>query len=159
MKNLILVATVTLAAAYANADVFADYQKAGAEALALAQNPNTPKETVVAKIQELVTYGYQIMDLHQVKYAECTVQYSQVKAADAKMLDLTYEEIDEQYHAGLGLVAAPRICYKGRSLVVHPYQIAALAQAGKLQTNADDVDHELNEVIDRSAVIKKDLGL
>jgi hypothetical protein len=158
MKRLILVSVMALSL-NANADVFSDYQAVGQEALALAQDPATPTDDFVAKIQELVGLGYQIMDLYVVKHTECIEQFEQVKAADVTIQTLTYDEIDNLYHDGKGLVAAPNICYRGRSMIVHPYQMAALAREGELQNQAETVDHELNEVIGRADWIKQDLGL
>lgn len=160
MKKMIAaLSLVTLFFAQANADVFSDYQAAGAEAQALALEPTPNNEVVVAKLQELVTYGYQIMDFYLVKYPVCTEQFNQLKSVDSQILTLSYDQIDELYHDGKGLVEAPRICYKGRSLVVHPYQIAALAKANDLQNNHKVIEHELPEVIERAGKIKIDLGL
>lgn len=158
MRNsiLILVAFVSL---QARADVFSDYQAVGTEALALASAPTPNNDAVVEKIKELVTKGYEIMDLFLVKYPDCTAQYAQVKSLAPTILSMTYEQIDDLFHNGTGIIEAPRVCYRGRSMVVHPYQIAALALANRLQSEQEKVDHELNEVIHRADVIKKDLGL
>jgi hypothetical protein len=160
MKQLIL-AFVTVASISAQADVFSDYQKVGHEALALSKNSATQTEVFVAKIQEMTALGYQIMDLFQVKYTDCVAQFEQLKSVDSQILTLSYDVIDVQYHDGKGLVTAPKACYKGRSLVVHPYQIAALALENNLYTadGQEVADHELNEVIERAAKIKVDLGL
>lgn len=160
MKKLILVA-LTLAAVSTKADVFADYQAVGNEALAMSKNSETKTEDFVAKVQEMTALGYQIMDLFQVKYTDCVEQFAQLKSVDAQILTMTYDQIDVAYHDGKDLVTAPKACYKGRSLVVHPYQVAALSIEGNLYTTdgQEIADHELNEVIERSAKIKTDLGL
>lgn len=160
MKKLILVA-LTLAAVSTKADVFADYQVVGQQALAMSKTTETKTEDFVNKIKELSALGYQIMDLYQVKYTDCVEQFTQLKSMDAGILEMTYDEMDVQLHDGKGLVAAPKACYKGRSMVVHPYQVAALSIEEKLFTaeGQEIADHELNEVIERAAKIKKDLGL
>lgn len=160
MKKITLVA-LTLAAISAKADVFANYQTVGNQALAMSKNTETKTEDFVTKIQELTVLGYQIMDLYQVKYTECVEQYAQLKSMDAGILEMSYDEMDVQLHDGKGLIAAPKTCYKGRSMVVHPYQVAALSIEGRLFTEEGQeiADHELNEVIERAAKIKKDLGL
>ena len=159
MKKLIL-AALTLAAVSAKADVYADYQTVGTQALEMSKNAETKTEDFVNKIKELTSLGYQIMDLYQVKYTDCVEQFAQLKSMDAGILEMTYDEMDVQLHDGKGLVAAPKACYKGRSMVVHPYQIAALSIEGTLYT-ADGqatADHELNEVIESATKIKKDLA-
>lgn len=160
MKQVIL-ALLTVASISAQADVFSDYQTVGQQALAMSKDSSTATEAFVAKIQEMTVLGYQIMDLHEVKYKECVAQYAQLKSVDSQILTMSYDQIDVAYHDGKGLVAAPKICYKGRSLVVHPYQVAALSIEGNLYTadGQEIADHELNEVIERAGKIKLDLGL
>lgn len=158
MKKIFL-AIVFAVAGHARADVFSDYQKVGTEALEMAFSPDLKAEEFVAKMQELVVLGYQIMDLYQAKYVDCAQQYAEIKAMDPMILSMSYAEMDEKLHDGKGLLVAPKACYKGRSMIVHPYQMAAFAIEGTLQSHMEDVDHELNEVIHRAVVIKKDLGL
>lgn len=161
-KTILSVVTLAVMTAFttqAKADVFSDYQTLGTETLELARNPDVKTDEFITKIKGLARLGYQIMDLYVVKYPECKEQFAQLKSVDAQILTLSYEEIDELYHDGTGLVAAPRACYKGRSLVVHPYQVAALALEEKLDSEAGVVEHELNEVIERAEKIKADLGL
>lgn len=159
MKKSVLAIVLSFFAAQAQADVFSDYQAVGVKALEMAKNPQSRSEDVVAELKKLVSLGYQIMDIYLVKYPVCTEQYNQLKAVDSTILTLSYAEIDELYHEGTGLPQAPRSCYRGRSMVVHPYQVAALALAGELQNDLGTVDHELNEVIERAEKIKQDLGL
>lgn len=159
MMAIITLLTGVYAQANTEADVFSEYQRVGEEAMSLALEAQPNNNAVVAKLQELVGFGYRIMDLYLVKYPECTEQFNQLKSVDSQILTLSYTEIDELYHDGKGLVEAPRVCYKGRSLVVHPYQVAALALANELQNNVEVVEHELDEVIVRSGKMKTDLGL
>jgi cellobiose-specific phosphotransferase system component IIB len=160
MKKIILVA-LTLAAVSVKADVFAEYETVGHQALVMSKNTETKTEDFVTKIKELTTLGYQIMDLYQVKYTECVEQFAQLKSMDADILKMSYDEMDVQLHDGKGLIVAPKVCYKGRSMVVHPYQVAALSIEKNLFTSEGQeiADHELNEVIERAGKIKKDLGL
>lgn len=158
MKKLIL-AFATLTSLNAAADVFADYQASGTKALSLALNSKSSQEEIVQEIKTMIKYGYQIMDLYQVKFTECTEQFVQLKTVDSTLSQLSYDQIDKLYHDGEGLVAAPRTCYKGRSLVVHPYQVIALALENRLQSEKATVDHEMNEVIERAGKIKTTLGL
>lgn len=160
MKQIIL-CLLTVASINAHADVFAEYQKVGNEALAMSKDSSTQTEVFVAKVQEMTVLGYQIMDLYQVKYTDCIEQFAQLKSVDAEILSMSYDQIDVGYHDGKALVAAPKACYKGRSLVVHPYQVAALAIEKNLYTadGQEIADHELNEVIERAGKIKADLAL
>lgn len=160
MKKIIIFA-LTFSALITKADVFSEYQSVGHEALALSKSSETQTEDFVNKIKSLTALGYEIMDLYKVKYAECSEQFAQLKSVDDQILSMSYDEMDVQLHDGKGLVAAPKTCYKGRSMVVHPYQVAALAIEDKLfTTEGQEIsDHELNEVIERAAKIKKDLGL
>lgn len=160
MKKLILTTTLLLIAATTQAaDVFTTYQEQGRTALASAQKPNADQTLVISQIQLMIQSGYQIMDLYLTKYPECTEQFNQLKAVDSELINMSYDKIDSLYHEGEGLVKAPRACYKGRSLVVHPYQVIALAKENKLQTQAKEVEHEMNEVIERAGKFKTDLKM
>jgi hypothetical protein len=157
MKQFILGACVLVGTILAQADVFESYQVSGRTALDLIKSEPTKADRIVTEINVMIEHGYAIMDRYQIKYSECTQQFAQLKQLSATIDQLSYEEIETLYHDGDGLVAAPRVCYKGRSLVVHPYQVIALAKEGRLDTDAAIVDHEMNEVIERAGVIKKDL--
>ena len=158
MKKMLITA-IALISINTNADVFSDYQAQGQKALALALNPASAKEDVIFETQNLIKIGYQIMDLYQVKFTECVEQFAQLKTVDAELNQLSYDQIDKLYHEGEGLVKAPRTCYKGRSMVVHPYQMIALAKESRLQSEKETVEHEYTEVIERAGKIKTLLGL
>jgi len=158
MKKM-LITMIALISINASADIFSDYQAQGQKALALALNPVSAKEDVIFETQNLIKLGYQIMDLYQVKFTECVEQFAQLKTVDADLNQLSYEQIDKLYHEGEGLVKAPRTCYKGRSLVVHPYQMIALAKENRLVSEKEAVEHEFTEVIERAGKFKSLLGL
>lgn len=153
MKKM-LVTAIALISINTQADIFSDYQVQGQKALSLALNPSASKENVIFETQNLIKLGYQIMDLYQVKFTECVEQFAQLKTVDVQLDQLSYDQIDKLYHEGEGLVKAPRTCYKGRSLVVHPYQMIALAKENRLQSEKETVEHEFTEVIERAGKIK-----
>ena len=154
MRNLTLISTILLFSILARADVFESYQAAGNTALELTQSEPVKTDVIVEQIKTMIGYGYEIMDLYLAKYPECQAQFAQLKEASTNIDQLSYDEIDRLYHSGEGLVTAPRLCYKGRSLVIHPYQVIALIKEARLVKDADIVDHEMNEVIERSEAIK-----
>ena len=154
MKNMFLIAFAVMTSGLAQANVFEGYQNSGRTALQLALNEPTQTERIVAEIKTMIGFGWEIMDLYVVKYPECKAQFDQFKELAKDIDSLSYKQIDELYHDGKGLVAAPRLCYKGRSLVVHPYQVIALAKENRLVKDKAVVDHEMNEVIDRAETIR-----
>lgn len=149
-----LISSILTFSVLAQADVYESYQTAGTTALNLAKSEPTQSDAIVQEINNMIGFGYEIMDLYAVKYPECQAQFTQLKESRSQLEQLTYDEIDRLFHSGDGLVAAPRLCYKGRSLVVHPYQVIALVKEARLVKDAEIVDHEMNEVIERSEVIK-----
>lgn len=94
------------------------------------------------------------MDLYLVKYPECRAQYAEVKNDDAAMKTATFETLESKYHDGVGLTDAPKHCYQGRSMVIHPYMALALLRAGQ-----PGAENEIDEVAKRASKIKQKLGL
>jgi hypothetical protein len=154
MKKIFLIAFAVMTSGFAHADVFEGYQNSGRTALQLALNEPAQAERIVTEINTMIGFGWEIMDLYAVKYPECKAQFEQFKELAKQIDSLSYAQIDELYHDGKGLVAAPRLCYKGRSLVVHPYQVIALAKENRLVKDKAVVDHEMNEVIERAEAIR-----
>lgn len=157
MKKITLAIAMIFVSALAHADVYDGYQAHGRTALQLAKNDPVQSEKIISEISTMIGFGWGIMDLYSAKYPECKAQFEQFKELAKQIDTLSYDQIDDLYHDGKGLVVAPRLCYKGRSLVVHPYQIIALAKENRLVKDAAVVDHEMNEVIDRSEAIRNAL--
>ena len=155
MKKTILIAAVIFTSVFAQADVFENYQQTGRSALSLIANQPTQTPMIINEINLMIGFGYEIMDQFAVKYPECQTQYAQLKELSAGIDQLSYEEIDNLYHDGKGLVEAPRLCYRGRSLVVHPYQVIALIKENRMVSDAVYIEEEMNEVIDRADTIKE----
>lgn len=121
-------------------------------------SPKSRVKNVVAALDEINvmnSLGFQIMDLYSARHTECFEQFEQLKAARNDLRTLSYAEIDRLYHDGAGLVVAPRNCYKAHSLVVHPSQVAAFIREGQMSSDADTIEHELNEVIERADALKE----
>ncbi len=154
MKKLFLITLSVLTTGLAHANIFEGYQNSGRTALQLALSEPSKTEAIVAEINSMIGFGWEIMDLYASKYPECKAQFEQFKDLSQQIDTLSYAQIDELYHDGKGLVSAPRACYKGRSLVVHPYQVIALAKENRLVSDKAVVDHEMNEVIDRAEAIR-----
>lgn len=158
MNKMFFIAVAFMTSSFANANVIESYQNSGRTALQLALNEPAQSERIIAEINTMIGFGWEIMDLYAAKNTECKAQFEQLKELSKQIDTLTYAQIDELYHDGKGLVAAPRLCYKGRSLVVHPYQVIALAKENRLVKDKAIVDHEMNEVIDRAEAIGKTLN-
>lgn len=147
---LIAAASAFLTLGQAQADVFSTYETIAYKVTADIQK-GTPQNS---EINQLVVHGYTIMDLYLVKYPECRAQYNEVKQDDAFMKTASFEVLESKYHDGVGLTEAPKHCYQGRSMVIHPYMAQAL-----LRTGQAGADHEIEEVAKRASNIKKKLGL
>lgn len=159
MKTALLIAATILFSTASHADVYDDYQNSGHRALELvrvqpATDGTVPTEELIAEINTMIGFGWQIMDLYSSKFEGCKDQFAQLKELSIDIGLLSYDQIDELYHDGKGLVKAPKECYRGRSLVVHPYQVIALALENRLVTDAEHVEHEMNEVIVRAGAIR-----
>lgn len=150
VSALIAIVSAFLAVGQAQADVFSTYETLANKVTSdiLKGAPKT------AELNQLVTLGYQIMDLYIVKYPECRAQYNEVKADDTAMKSLTFEQLESKYHDGVGLTDAPKHCYQGRSMVIHPYMALALLRVGQ-----QGADHEIDEVARRAPKLKQKLGL
>lgn len=150
-KNLLFIAICSFVSlASAGSEVFLAYENLAKKILV---DMKTGAD-VNRDIAELALMGYPIMDLFEVKYPECKEQFAQVKKEDAQMRTMSFDGLESRYHDGLGLFAAPKHCYLGRSMAAHPYMAAALIREKK-----GGAEEEINEVARRAPKLKERLGL
>ena len=151
MKNVLLLMTLMIGfSSSALGDVFSDYETIAKNVVGNVRNGQIPQ----TEIARLIPLGYTIMDLFVKKYPECKEQYAQVRSEDSQMAVLNFDKLNSRYHNGEGLIVAPKHCYLGRSMVVHPYMAFALIREKK-----DGVADEIEEVARRAPKIKNSLGL
>ena len=139
--------------ANANAEYFTRYESQARALSQAIQSQKVPADQIYRGINDLVVLGYGIMDLYSAKFAECRVQYAQVRADDAAMRQLGFDALETKYHDGHGLTPAPKHCYDGRSMVVHPYMAMALLREGR-----QGVENEIDEVGERAPKLRRTLG-
>ncbi len=157
MKSNILTAILAIGAAQpVFADIYSDYADLGNKIVEETRARATHE--VVAQDTFLLTdLGLQQMDLFVVKHPECIEQYSLIKTENEAMKTMTYEQLDERYHDGVGLPVAPRICYMGRSMIAHPYMALALHRDGLASEEEAAFYHEMEEVIERADWMREHL--
>ena len=150
-KMLVLLTSLLLGfSSHASGDIFSEYEvTAKTIVTGLRNGQNHDRE-----ILKLIKMGYEIMDLFTKKLPECKDQYVQVKSEDREMAVLEFDRLHSRYHNGEGLIAAPPLCYAGRSMAVHPYMALAL-----IREKRNGADNEIDEVARRAPKIKARLGL
>lgn len=76
----------------------------------------------------------------------CAEQLAVVEADLATMGDLTVDAIHTKDHDGVGILAGPRHCCYGRSLVVHPVMNLVRFEDGLAADELEAAEHEYFEV-------------
>lgn len=136
-----------------------DYRTVATDALALARTANSPTEVqnLLESQRKLVAIGAEILKLYAQKNPICQAQFdvylSEVSVSEAK----TVTELHERYHDGKGLPAAPKHCYLGRSMVVHPSLSVRRILDGWNETARADVLDETDEIIRHLVKIDRNL--
>jgi hypothetical protein len=170
LTSLIIAAAAAFAVAIshsasASLTVHADYPVLG-EYKALAQSlieptqkAATPEElqALATQTQALIALGTEITHLYAAKNPTCAEQLKAFQDALPTMADLPLAEVDAKYHKGAALPQAPRLCYFGRSVVVHPVMnLIRLKGAWDAEAREHALE-ELEEVIEHVARIQKNL--
>lgn len=109
-------------------------------------------------INQLVDSGTEIMELYANKKAECIDQYNYIYNEIPAMVNLSFKEVHDKYHDGKGLPTAPRICYLGRSQVVHPILTKIILKDGWNSEIKEEAIHETEEVIEHLIKIENILN-
>ena len=109
---------------------------------------NLDLEILNNDLNQLIEEGKSIMALYETKKPECTEQYKAFYADMSIMEDLSFDEVHKKYHDGKGLPPAPKLCYLGRSQVVHPVLTKIVLKEGWNQEIKEEVLHEIEEVIE-----------
>lgn len=115
-------------------------------------------EKVEDLLNQLVESGTDIMKLYAEKRTECQDQYLYIYSELPAMENLTFKEVHDKYHDGKGLPNAPRICYLGRSQVVHPVLTKIILKDGWNAEIKEEAIHETEEVIEHLIKIENILN-
>jgi hypothetical protein len=114
-------------------------------------------EAIRLQTKDLTQLGVRIMDLYASKNPKCAEQFAAMIGELAVMETLSAKALHDKYHDGIGLPAAPKHCYFGRSQVVHP-MMSYVTLGGAWDSAArKKVLHEIEEVIEHLARIQKNL--
>lgn len=150
MKTGLIFATFLFCSfAQASSDVFAKYQDLATTLAADVTSGSRHTERNQADLDQLISWGYEIMGRYQAKYSECKAQYAQIVEENEKMKVSTHEQLESRYHDGIGLIEAPAHCYLARSMVIHPYMVMAI-----FRERLDGAVDEIEEVANRAPKIK-----
>lgn len=125
------------------------------------QTTAAKSEADVAQIingtEDLVKMGEEVMNLYADKNPNCKAQYEvflqEVPTMETKGLD----EVHERYHNAVGLPAAPKHCYFGRSQIVHPVMNIIRLKSGFDTKIKADVLGDFDEVMEHLVRIQKNL--
>lgn len=135
------------------------YEALAKKLIGMTETARTADErTVIAtETRELIRQGAEIMNLYASKNPKCAAQFAPMIAEIPSMEGMTVDQLHSKYHDGVGLPAAPKHCYFGRSQVVHPMMnLVRLKGAWSDAVKADVLD-EYQEVIEHLARIQKNL--
>jgi len=138
------------------------YEKPANELFALFQSTDfdqkLDKDLAHSLIGDLINKGVDIMKVFAHKYPECALQYDVIYSEIASMADLSFDEVHSKYHDGKGLPTASKLCYLGRSQVVHPVLTQILLRSEWNLEIKEEVLHEVEEVIEHLALIERYLN-
>ena len=124
-----------------------------------AKTIQTPEEakTLQAETHMLMNLGFDTMDLYITKNPICAEQFAAFKVAAPEARGMTLEQVHAKFHNGVGLPAAPRHCYFGRSQVVHP-MMNILRLNGELTAEVrEQVVEDFEEVIEHLEKLQTNL--
>ncbi len=137
-----------------------DYEATAKELLASTKSSRgseAERSALIARTRDLIQSGVAIMNLYAEKNPACAEQFKVFIAETPNMENLPYDQVQKRYHDGVGIPAAPKHCYFGRSQVVHPaLNIIRLKGAWSDKVRASVVD-DFEEVIEHLNRIQKNL--
>lgn len=141
--------------AHADGDIYSRYETL-ANSLAEAAEQGAAIASLQASNTELMGMGVEIMRLYGQKFPECAAQYQDFESKIPTLSSLSVADIHRLYHNGEGLPAAPRTCYLGRSLVVHPAMSQVrLADGEMTQEDKESIVEESLEVAEHVRTVQQ----
>jgi len=99
-------------------DFYADYQSKAE--LLITQLEREQFEEAYKTLAQLKVLGISMVDLYSAKKPACKASGTIFKEDLKNMENLSVEEIEKLYHDGERFPNAPKNCYYGRTLLVHP---------------------------------------
>jgi len=137
--------------------LFLNYRKLAQTLATYSQREDSVAETIRIVGNDLAEMGLQLMTRYQAANPICTEQYNVIRSDRSRHPSMSLEEIDSRYHDGVGLPQAPRHCYLGRALWVHPFMNSLRAgEAITAEERAIIVD-EFLEVAGHVVRLKKNI--
>ena len=139
--------------------VLIEYETLAVKLEAAAKTVQTPEEikALQADTHTLMNLGFDTMDLFASKIPVCAEQFAAFKAAAPEARHMTVEQVHAKFHNGEGLPAAPRVCYFGRSQVVHPMLNILRLNDVLTADSREQVVHDFEEVIEHLEKIQRHL--
>ena len=162
MKNfftILAASALSSSSAFADGNIFEEYKT---QANALAHDVTVKDFSIPVLIESndrLIKLGLEIMKIYGDKYKSCFLQYEIFYSVIPELKKFSTDEIHLKYHDGEGLPAAPKHCYFGRSLVVHPAMSAVRLADGVLTTEDTEIIREESlEVASHIKTVVRQLG-
>ncbi len=162
MKRLMLLSAIVLSGLCAQADdypVLNSYETLAGQLVQASTTARSQEDwmQVSAATQTLVQNGVEIMHLYAQKNPSCTSQYEVMLSEMPQMSSMTVDQLHLRYHDAVGLPEAPRNCYFGRSVVIHPAMNFVRVNGEVIDETREQVLEDFNEVIEHLAKIRQNL--
>lgn len=161
IKTLIYIAIITAPQLNAreSSNIWNQYQ-----ALATNIDENIDKASlpdITDKAIKLTQLSTKLLPDFISKQPICAEYIEAAMDASKKMLTLSLEEIERDYHADGKLPPMKQaVCYHAKDLLVHPATIAVIAgQGNDSKDTRKKLAHELEEVLEHFSEVKKNAGL
>ncbi len=156
----ILFATLIVSTANAgNYPILTQYRDAAQALVTATESAQTQADLLVLQdgTRELMSLGAEIVKLYGEKNPACTEQFTVFLAEMPQMETMTLDQAKRRYHDGLGLPAAPRHCYFGRSQVIHPALNLIRIRNSYTDRLRSQVSADFEEVIEHLERIEQNL--
>lgn len=114
-------------------------------------------EALIQKSRQLVATGVQIMEFYASRNPVCAAQMQAFSAELGTMENRDLDEAERLFHDGEGLPQAPRHCYLGRSVVIHPVMNIIRLKGQLSDAVRAQIKEDFEEVIEHLAKIDRNL--
>ncbi|MEM9102881.1 MAG: hypothetical protein AAGB12_11225 [Pseudomonadota bacterium] len=127
----------------------------------LGEIKQSPLPSIQKKGNQLVDLAKEILPDFTAKNPQCKEYIQAALKASNRMLDLTLDEIEKDYHADGKLPAMKNVsCYHAKDLLVHPATVVVIAKRLKDEPKTRlQLKAEIDEVLEHFSQVKKSAGL
>ena len=159
MKHKLILAVVlgisnfAMAMDYPVLDSFASLAHQLAEATKVAQS-QSDLDQIQAHSRDLLNMGIEINHLLGQKKQICQPQYDSLLAAIPSMEKLSPADVHAKYHDGAALPEAPKLCYYGRSVIVHPIMNMIRLRSNFSEQSRNETVEDFDEIVGHIGTIK-----